>query len=254
MEVAISATAEEDYIEQADKKGYQTYNLLEGFHFPGDAFDPSLRRMEFSDVARSVGEHLKKQDIFPAKDKNAADLLIMISWGTTSQDVDWTALQGVTDYGNVEDDSGAPAGAGPPAGAATGSAAAGIDSLGANAAFDGSEFRRNLDLLGYYKGFGDAGYVKREQLEFELEEERYFLVLNAFDFQHLLETKEFKQVWSTRYSTANYGTNFEVALDVLNLAASDLFGQNSDHLLRTRFDPDVSVQIGETEVIETVED
>lgn len=250
--VIVNASASDEYVEATRNKEIQTYHFVEGAFYRSEKRDNSLRNTEFMDVAKTVAEYLKERKFYPAKDKNTGDLLIQITWGTTRTDFDYTEALGITDLGNnifAEEFE-----AQPEQGAEVAVLTATEDPFLSG---QGAFFRsRNIRLLGYDKGLYGKGLkdAQRQGLEEDLEEERYFIVLNAFDYKVLRETGELKHVWSSRYSMRNIGTNFIEAMDILNMAAATTFGQNNDSLMSARIDPETEVVIGELEVIGTVEE
>jgi hypothetical protein len=258
VKVVINASADEQYLKESAKKPVQTYHFIKGKYYPGAKRDNSLRELTFEEVAKTTAKYLAEQKFVPESDFKKGDLLIMITWGTTQLDPDYTELMGITDLGggmntvpDVTSD-----------GSSTGQSADAAPTVDYEAlAFYGSSggafhAGRNLRMLGYGKGLysKEMSEFNKETLQQDLEEERYFIILNAFDLPYLRETKEYKEVWSCRISTRNRGTNFVAALDTMNAAAAPTFGRNLDQLKTDRFDTEANVQIGEIEVIGTEED
>ncbi len=259
VRVVVNASADEDYLERTKDKPYQTYHFAKGKYHGGTKRDLKLENMTFMEVAETTAGYLARAKFYPAKTKDVGDLLILLSWGTTRIDVDMTEVMGITDLGNNNaGDVGAPQGIGPPEGQESPTGAQ-TESFDASAYTAGPQsigayhMGINQAMLGFEKGLYGKGHsrTERERLRHELSEERYFIVLNAFDLKYLREHKELKEVWSTRYSTFNRGTNFTEALDFMNLAASTSFGKNLDTLQVPRVDPDANVIIGEIEVLGT---
>ena len=252
ISVIVDATADESYVEQVKSRPYQTYHFIEGHRFGGAKADASLDRVSFMDVAESVAESLRRNRYFPSAHKDGGDLLIMISWGTTIVEPDWDELTGVVDYGNddVQDqtfegetDEALEVNADP--------IALQYDQITAGDAATGN-YSEGLStrLLGLNKGLRKSVHPwDREKVRNLLEEERYFIVLNAFDLPHMRATGELKQVWTSRYSTRNIGTGFDIALAALNQAAAPTFGRNLPDLESSRVDTNVYAEIGELEVI-----
>ncbi len=89
-----------------------------------------------------------------------------------------------------------------------------------------------------------------------LKDERYFIVLMAYDWQKLRTEKEYELVWSTRFSLDAIGTNFREAHFALSRGAANYIGTNLDGDLgktKTHLGPG-DIEFGTIEVIETVED
>lgn len=252
IRVVVNASADEEYLEETKDKPFQTYHFVEGKFHSGTMRDLDLENLTFMEVAETTAGYLAKEKFYPAKTKDSGDLLILLSWGTNRLDLDMMELTGITDLGdNNTGDVDAPP---------EGQEATGADQV---ESLNGSAFTANPQSMGAYHmdmnkallGFDKGLYGKRhswrerDRLRYELSEERYFIILNAFDLKYFQEHKELKEVWSTRYSTRNMGTNFTKALDVMNIAAAPTFGRNLETLQVPRVDPDANVIIGEIEVL-----
>jgi hypothetical protein len=86
--------------------------------------------------------------------------------------------------------------------------------------------------------------VRRDELISEIEENRYFVVLMAYDFQLMWKQKKHKLLWETRFSISERRNQFDKALPVMAQYASRYFGRDSRGLMRTRV-PEGRVEIGE---------
>jgi hypothetical protein len=115
----------------------------------------------------------------------------------------------------------------------------------------------NAHMLGYDAsdliGTEKADYVRgtafgadRDDLYSEIEENRYFVVLMAYDFQLLWKEKKHRLLWETRFSINERHNQFDKALPLMAQYASRYFGQDSKGLLRTRV-PEGRVDIGDVE-------
>ena len=93
------------------------------------------------------------------------------------------------------------------------------------------------------------------ELQEMLREERYFLVLMAFDWQKLRKTGEKDLVWSTRFSMDAVRVNFHDAHFALSRGASNYFGTNLDGKLgkAKTFTGPGEVVTGDLKVVETLE-
>ena len=91
--------------------------------------------------------------------------------------------------------------------------------------------------------------MHRHDLIAEIEHNRYFVVLMAYDFQLLQTQKKHKLVWETRFSINQPRNDFGKALPVMANYASRFFGQDSNGLVRK---PVVAghVEVGEPPLIE----
>jgi hypothetical protein len=110
---------------------------------------------------------------------------------------------------------------------------------------------RNAMLLGYDGELaamsGAQGTtplkLRRDDLISEIEDDRYFIVVMAYDFDALWKHKRHKLLWVTRFSVRARGTNFADVLDAMVNQASRYFGQNTQGLLRSPL-PEGRVDIG----------
>ena len=77
-----------------------------------------------------------------------------------------------------------------------------------------------------------ALHLKWDDLSEEIEENRYFVVLMAYDFQLMWKEKKHKLLWETRYSIRQRGNNFDQQLAAMTQSASNYFGLESHGLIR----------------------
>lgn len=84
----------------------------------------------------------------------------------------------------------------------------------------------------------------RDELIAEIEGNRYFVVLMAYDFQLLWKQKKHKLLWETRFSIDERRNQFDKALLVMAQNASQYFGQDSHGLSRMRI-REGKVEVGE---------
>jgi hypothetical protein len=110
---------------------------------------------------------------------------------------------------------------------------------------------RNARLLGYDAELAAASGLemtafrnRRDDLIAEIEENRYFIVLMAYDFQALWKHKQHKLLWVARMSVRERGTNFTRVLPSMVQYASQFFGEDSHGLLRRTL-PQGHVEVGE---------
>lgn len=119
--------------------------------------------------------------------------------------------------------------------------------------------RQTANLLGYtadlkrrnapsiYAGAGTAYH----DLVDEVEAERYYVSVAAYDFQAALRDHARKSLWTTRVSIAARGNRFDEKLLKMAADASRYFGRDSDHLVQT-FERIPKVDYGELKVLGVV--
>ncbi|MBK1875583.1 hypothetical protein [Pelagicoccus mobilis] len=238
-----------------------TYNLMEGKFFGGEIRDKSLETMPFKKVAFEIATRLEKQGMFVSGDVNTADMLVVISWGTTDSPVDWSELFGQTDLGGgTTDDFSGDSGGGEDGFGDSGGNYGSFDSIdaGYSDSFmvdDGTTRSQNFStakLLGIDRALNSRSTSSSEYYELEslLQRERYFIVVQAFDFQKLKGEKKISILWSTRFSMDSTGANFRDAYLSLSRAAAPYFGEHMDDLAKEKVNMGAGeATVGELEVI-----
>jgi hypothetical protein len=233
----VSGRTSKDYVRTRLASGSfapETYAFGKGGNWAGAKVDASIDKLNFLNVARMIALPLANQNYLPSKDPKTMKLLIMVYWGTThspensglggSQLVEWWQLGG-----DLEKDV-AVAGA---------KMAKQID-------------RSNAAMLGYDSWWaetqgdnkGTALGNERQDLLTEIEEDRYFVVLMAYDFQLIWKEKKHKLLWETRFSIRQRHHDFDKDLPAMAQFASQYFGQDSDGLVHKAI-PLGHVEIGE---------
>jgi len=113
---------------------------------------------------------------------------------------------------------------------------------------------QNAALLGYLPDMNKAAAYQttalkgfRQDIVDDVEENRYFVVLMAYDFQTLWQHKQRKLLWETRFSIREPGNDFAEELGAMAQRAASYFGQDSHGLVRKPFDTKVTV--GTPEVV-----
>jgi hypothetical protein len=80
---------------------------------------------------------------------------------------------------------------------------------------------------------------------------RYYVVLQAYDFKAAVKEKKLKPLWTARISMDESGHDFPQALDQMIRCATPYLGQDSNGL-RRHLTRETRVDLGPLEVIETV--
>jgi hypothetical protein len=255
--IAISSTAAPGYVRPLDEKGKpvpETYVFMEGIHLEGGTRDRSEERMTYEEITRTLAVNLARQNYFPTRDVSAAQALIRVYWGTTQiyedpqRDQNLAALNSAMANAQSQMESGGQ-----------------VDTtelkqaINDNAlAADGVEgaIERNARLLGYKRSLlkeekNMMASVAEQTMRMELSEERYFVVLMAYDFQFMKREKKPKLLWVTRLSIRTPGNNFTEALPALAVAGAEVYGRNLDGLerIKVRDLPGGEVILGDLKVI-----
>ncbi len=265
---AVSSRASRDYVRARLADGSfqpEEYAFGEGGRLDGSFRDPSIDRLKFLDIARVLSGPLAAQNYRPAKDLNTEKLLIMVYWGTTLVPESFSATAGSLNYQNAQntyDELSLAAtnqnkGAGRNAQMAIEGALRGASQqLGMENLQREQVDVRNAVLLGYdsegvigtdqgeWSGHTGVSGNRHDDLLSEIEENRYFVVLLAYDFQVFRKENRHRLLWETRFSVNEPHNDFAKALPVMAQYASRYFGQDSHGLLRTKV-PEGQVRVGE---------
>jgi hypothetical protein len=90
---------------------------------------------------------------------------------------------------------------------------------------------------------------RRDELVDELEDNRYFVVLMAYDFRLLWKEKKHKLLWETRFSIRQRHNDFDQQLAAMAADASRYFGQDTQGVIRTPL-REGKVTLGQPKVID----
>ncbi len=273
--VAVAAGADKDYVaqkfgERGSKAKAESFVFAQGRYFGGYLRDPSLDRTQFGDIARNLAPALAKQSYYPAADAKNADLLIVVHWGITS--VEENPDHGQTEFDQLQKDGAAynskfssgdggrsTGGIGDPGFVGSDLAIA----FGQSAAA-GSAPADNARLLGYaselqkeeYRSLGvGSGMTDLDRrLREDLVDERYFVILMAYDYRSVKEGRRGakpKLLWSTHFSMRATGFNFTSALPAMTSTAANFFGHQVEGLLlEANRIPEGRVDVGEPRTVE----
>lgn len=234
--------------------------------------DHSLTRLSFREISATIADALAKVNYVATPSAEETNLLIVINWGKTSKFSDDSTRINMNVSGSNSQLLGSI-----PNSNSTGS----IIEKNLSAGQDGGMAitvenemaqmimlqhmndqerklanRFNAELLGYAPTFnwmesvsGHAGpyTTMKEDLMKEIESPRYFVILQAYDFQKLWKHKERDLLWVSRFSINAHNRRFDEELMEMAASASSYFGTHSDRL--TREVPQSHVTFGDIEVI-----
>ncbi|MFA5056883.1 MAG: hypothetical protein WC485_02115 [Opitutaceae bacterium] len=231
----------------------ETYAFGEGVFGEGRMRDSSIDKLPFLELATALSRHLARQQYLPAKTPAAANLLIVVSWGTSIPYDEPGYQAGLADLQAAS----MPSAEGMPMGNTSGASSM-LSML--NTLRDKAN-ARNAALLGYSSELSRVsalhpflGLLSRtthySDLISDLEEDRYYVILAAYDFPLAWEKKQLKLLWVTRVSLRMHRNGFDKRLDDMARSASRYFGQDSPGLVRQPVDHDSKIEIGEPKVIE----
>ena len=260
--VVLKTQASEEFITaraQDPSKKIQTYQFMKGNFHKGFTSDHTMKEVTFEGILYDLAMNLRKQGFYMHEDRSQGDLLIVVHSGVTDVEIDYEDFMGYTseeDMGLTDEILNAGAG-----GEAIDVAAIdAMNSLNFNLSSSnttGSGNRQSeaykAQLLGLERAYSDRIPIQEAyDLRAMLEEERYFIVLMAYDYPSF-KKGEAKLMWSTRYSIRMLGQTFSEAIQEMNVVASDYFGKNLAGLTQKRVTDTSRVEMGEIEVIENEE-
>jgi hypothetical protein len=280
---AVCSRASSDYVRVRRPDGSfepEYYVFGEGGRHSGGMKDETIDPLRFLDIAHVIAVPLADKGYLPAKDPAHAKFLIMVYWGITDVPM---SVSGSQAYSNF---SGAQAAMSASTGQPTSSSvrgAPGMSTAGVSSPSDAvlsqmsaatvqlnveNRLRDQIDfanagLLGYDSegvigtDYGNAQRglalgLRRDTLVSEIEDNRYFVVLMAYDFQEVWKEKKHKLVWETRFSMRSSGHDFARDLPKMARYAASYFGVNTKGLVRDAF-PEGKVSIGEVKSMGAVE-
>jgi len=236
--VAISTRASSDYVRPQLPDGAfqaETFVFGKGGVWAGVAKDPTIDKMDFMEVARTVASPLARQGYISGRDPKATKLLIMVYWGTThapehaTDSIASQNLQVANEAALAENraqvahfnpaDSMAPTQMSQSS--ATSYAIRSPDQIDADNAMTGA------------MAAVSAEDRAREQDDFHL----------------MWKEKKAKLLWEARYSIRTRGNDFGKQLAAMTQEASKYFGQNSGGIVRKAL-PAGHVEIGEQKVLD----
>jgi len=236
--IAISASTVPGYVRPVDVDGTprpEQYVFTEGRYFAGDNGDASLAQMKFGDILKALAPYLAKQNYFPTKVVASADIVIVVHWGTTSTYVN-PQKQTTIDHMNEavarkRDDTGN-------GGKIDQEAMDQALSDQANALTStAATVSRNSALLGYQPELLKEQrniFANDQTVQAELNEERYFVILMAYDLQRMKKDHKSHVLWVTRISVRSPGNNFTEAMPALVEAGAEVYGRQVDGLVRVK--------------------
>ena len=259
MTVAFS-TASQDYLARqgtdAETK-QETYIFVKGEFFGGRVVDKGLQTMSFQDLARNLSGFLRKKSYTPARQIDTADLMLVVHWGATiGNDKDHELINKDLERSRdlivqqaemlrIENDP-PPLPDGEVAGLPTNSSMAiksQLDFEFAHAATGelGNEIKGQSTsaMLGFTKDLQREARramvsEKTKTLMAMMEEDRYFIIVMAYDLARFREDRRLVRLWTSRMSIRSAGVNFATAVQRMGDAGSHIFGTTQPEVRFTK--------------------
>jgi hypothetical protein len=263
---AVASKVSGDYVRARQPDGKfqpEYYSFGDGGSWGGETKDATIDKLKFIDVAHVIAAPLAAQNYLPATDPEKTKLLIMVYWGTTAVPMKpeesplyYNYQQSLAEYRLLMDQKQFTE--------ADAVLTSGLKQLSlANHITDQQDFK-NAQMLGYdsdgligtdygkYISHTALGTTEHDEVA-EIEENRYFVVLMAYDFRLMWKEKKHKLLWETRFSISERRNAFDQALPAMAKYASRYFGQPTHGLQRTTI-LEGHVDIGEVKSLGEVED
>lgn len=246
----------------------EAYTFGNGGFWDRPIADKEREKMTFLFVARSIAGHLEKLNYVPARSTDEVELLILVFWGTTQGTRDNRRGDLVNLFSSTNSSIStagffdAASGIDPNSGGSSTSAATGAYDSALWQIAMGNRERDELDdrnarILGYTELLSRARFASHmtfaQDIIGEVGDNRYYVVLQAYDFKTALVEKKLKPMWTARLSVLENRNDFAESLDRMVTLAMPYLGQDSRGLRRdvTR---EGRVELGPLKVIETFPD
>lgn len=281
--VAVSALAETDYTDaKFGASGIpkrETYIVMRGRYFSGATVDGSIDQMPFKQILGYLTPKLAKQQYFPAKSIEAADLMLVVHWGVTNPRV--STLEMMARSSSVTDTSNTAAGL-MKSQLAQEARAAGVsteayipegNSLGAMMSMSNNETSQQLwmdhldqvtdevlaertsrdvaQLLGYTRSLQKLKTTLSENedertLRFDIGKERYFIIVRAYEMHPAKKSSPPRPAWTVHLNISSPGNNFRTAMERMSTASVAFVGRTTEGVttVKSRL-LDVKVELGE---------
>jgi hypothetical protein len=189
---------------------------------PPPTGDNSIDKVNFAAISRMIQGPLASQKFLATSEPKDADLLIVVFWGRS-----------------------------------VGSGAFSQSGSGLRLGIDQDLVDlQNARLMGFDsthlfdQGFNDPSNmmanIRRQVHSGDLEavkEDRYFVILRAFDFQEAWKQRKIRLLWETRFSVSQRGRDFRKDLPGMAMTASQYFGQDTHGIVEKPI-PEGRVEIG----------
>jgi hypothetical protein len=270
--VTVRVWADPAYLAQKAAHGSSdktTYIAAQGEYFDSTYRDPSVSRASLGKILGFLAPTLTKQGYYPAKDVKSAAQLLVVHWGTTMGNMNEYVqaeanladrrplfhVHGI-DFDVITPTLAAPTGLTMAPDHSDDAYAAAYATNVAQVTAQSMTTSSAEGLLGYAKQLSRerkkllTSDVERT-LEANMQEDRYFVILQAYDFQKLQNAGGRKLLWSAHMSVRAPGLNFSLALPRMGQVAADLYGQSNDEVVTGKFQPGKtgSVEIGPLTVL-----
>jgi hypothetical protein len=226
---AVFSRTDKSYVRPQNPDGSfqpETYELKDGGNFGGPRVDATMDKLSFEDVSRVIEAPLASQQYIHGDDPATTSLVIMVYWGATI----------VPDDANPKDTRDLH-----------------VSSGDLDERIDGQIDAKSANILGYTDEIFRTSPLdpKMKTLQAEIEQDRYYVVLLAYDSKAARRYGLHRLLWETRFSIPEPGNDFEKAFPQMASIAAKYFGQDSHGLIHHNLG-EGHVQVGEATSVGTL--
>jgi hypothetical protein len=257
---AVYSRASKGYVRAQKPDGSfqdETYVFKNGGNYGGPRVDKTMDSLSFEDVSRVLAQPMAAQNYLPSDDAVMTKLLILVYWGTTvvPDDVNPRDNRSSVHLTEMAETALSQAKEGDP----TGMQRYRDDTAYAESfrkievIQDGEIDAKSANLLGYTDEIyrTPAMDPNMRTLRDEVETDRYYVVLLAYDYQIARISGKHLLLWETRFSIPEPGNDFKKAFPMMASIAAKYFGQNSNGLVHHNLE-EGHVEIGEPKSLGTL--
>ncbi|HZZ20175.1 MAG TPA: hypothetical protein VFE25_12435 [Opitutaceae bacterium] len=248
--------ASKDYVRIQNADGSfvpESYLLKEGGNYGGPRVDKTIDLLNFNDITTVIAKPLQDMGYVPSEGRGTK-LLILVYWGVTvvPNDISPKDSRDSVTLAAAADSSlsGSRAFHDTPEGAVDAQQARSLlldsqTSANMEAGQDGHADAKNANLLGYTDEIFRLHVhdPNLTVLEDEIENDRYYVVLLAYDYQAASRFGVHRLLWETRFSIPEQGNDFSKAFPLMASIAGRYFGLDSHGLIHHNL-ADTNVEIG----------
>ncbi|HEX3729442.1 MAG TPA: hypothetical protein VHV47_06535 [Opitutaceae bacterium] len=278
--VTVHAWAHPEYLARraAHPEKRETYVVAKGEYFAGSTRDPTIEKTSFEGLVQHLAADMAKQNYYPTKQVQDADLLIVVHWGTTSpyvSDYDLQQQSNPNYYDPHNYSFASPNAMADPSRLTADPTQVEVEQGQLGQEYNNQNLARAADaqafdsaahtltstsiqgILGYTSALAKMSRAtttteEEKTLLVNESEERYFIIVCAFDMHDLLENHHKKLLWTSHMSMRAPGTNFTEAVPRMSEVASLTYGQSLDGIVQQRSLPEAvagHVKIGPIRIL-----
>ena len=261
----MSSHVSSDYVRATLPDGSfqpELYAFGPGGSWGGEIKDLTIDKMTFSDVAHVIAPALENQKYVPGKDPAATKLLIMVYWGTTAVPPPYVEDPLYNNYRQSLDEYERLRHQGAPQEECDDVLSSGLHQLAMENRIRDLQDFKNAAMIGFdasgligtergqYLQHTALGNEAKDEVD-EIEQNRYFVVLMAYDFQLMWKEKKHKLLWETRFSIDERHNQFDAALPAMAQYAAHYFGAPTNGLVKKRV-LDSRVEFGQPTLVQFI--